>query len=549
MTSEQPDARFDQQGLSVTPCDSTTAKRPIADALAEIGESVTDIDILISYDVVKLLSEQLYASPVKAVEELVVNGWDAGAAECSVLVDISDTETIAVFDNGCGMTQEQLTNLWHIGVSRKPPLRIRRKQIGKFGIGKLASYAVASRATYISKSTDGLLSVTINFDDLATRTDPSTGIARPLPLSIRRLGGAADLRGIPEFERTTEKLVLPDLDHTPSWTLVLLENLRERASALASTGRLQWVLETAMPFASDFQLRLNGDLVESNKRRFKAIVEFSVGDIRQQRLDSLNQGSEEPWVKAKGCLVSRSFPSGVSGTVVVTEKSLYSAGGKSEDLGRSHGFFVRVHKRLVNETDPLFGARPLSFSTWYHFAAEIEADDLNDYITASRDDFEQSDLKPKLRELLIALFNEARDLQKMVEDEREKKNRQKTEGERENVSRELIERPLADALSLGSTEKEGDEWSLLDPTPEPEQISDIVESLYDDSAPRRRYRLTYAALGPTAPFVMMSPIEPVLTLNEDHELVQEHYEKAEGRRALELFAIAEVMLRDVHARG
>ena len=528
---------------------------PLADSIAVIGDSVKDVNILISYEVVRLLSEQLYASPVKAVEELVVNSWDAGATNCSVLVDVADLQTIGVFDNGCGMDEAQLTDLWHIGKSHKTSTDTHRKQIGKFGIGKLASYAVASRATYISKAAGKVLAVTINFDDLASHTDPETGNPRPLPLSIRRLPDNNSLQAITQFDRVKDRLLIPDLDETPSWTLVVLEQLKERASALTGTRRLKWVLETAMPYASDFVLHLNGDLVESNKRTYEPLLAFKVGELSDQRLSELNRKLDKPWTRTGGSLVSADFPSGVSGDVVVTKTSLYKAGGKSEDLGRSHGFFVRVRKRLVNETDPLFGARPLSFSTWYSFAAEVEADDLNRYITASRDDFEQSDLKPKLRDLLIALFNEARDRRQSIEDEQAKKNKEKLEGERESVSRKLMERSLADALSAsggssGSRNEEGsegddnfaDEWSHLDDTLTDDEMAALLESLYDESAPRRKYRIRYAALGDTVPFVVMNAAESTVTLNEDHAIVQEHAEKPDGRYALETFSFAEVML-------
>jgi len=77
---------------------------------------------------------------------------------------------------------------------------------------------------------------------------------------------------------------------------------------------------------------------------------------------------------------------------------------------------------------------------------------------------------------------------------------------------------------------------------EDEQLAKLVQALYDESVPRRRYKIRYSALGATAPFVLMTPADSVITLNEDHVLVQEHSEKDDGRRALELFAIAEVML-------
>jgi hypothetical protein len=68
---------------------------------------------------VALLSEQLYQSPLKALEELVVSACDADAHECRLLVPdptvVSDTvgePVIAVYDNGVGMDAAGLTDLW-----------------------------------------------------------------------------------------------------------------------------------------------------------------------------------------------------------------------------------------------------------------------------------------------------------------------------------------------------------------------------------------------------------------------------------------------------
>ena len=46
---------------------------------AAIGRETEKIDVRLSYKIVELFSEGLYASPNKAIEELVANAFDAGA--------------------------------------------------------------------------------------------------------------------------------------------------------------------------------------------------------------------------------------------------------------------------------------------------------------------------------------------------------------------------------------------------------------------------------------------------------------------------------------
>jgi hypothetical protein len=533
----------------------------LATELEQSSTETEEFEVTVSYEVIRLFSDQLYPSPVKAIEELVVNGWDAGATTCSVLCRLQgDNPVIAVYDNGKGMTPKELQDLWHIGVSSKPTITGGRKQIGKFGIGKLASYAVARRATYISKTSEGLYSVAIDFEEFAQATT-ADGTPRPVVLTIRQVDTTATLLEVEAFTGVLDvfrrvntagsepmSLVGGDLDSVPSWTLVVLEDLKPKSAELA-TGRLRWVLETAMPFESDFNLYLNGALIQSSKTNYQTLVQFGVNELEDERLADLNKVTGEEWTRTSTGLQCSSFPSGVSGDVYVTKKSLYAAGGKSEDLGRSHGFFVRVRNRLINETDPLFGARPLSFSTFYRFAAIIEVDDLQQYITAARDDIEQTAVKTKLRELLISLFNQARDLyEEKTEKEDEDKNAEKKEDNRDYVPPRLVEKPLADALV--DSQGEPDDWEYLDDLPDVETLQDFIDRLYTEPRSQRKYTFRFSHSGEFAPLVRMNPVTGLFMINEDHEVVQEFGDKPETRRLLELFAageaLLEVYMRDAH---
>src|SRR3979490_554185 len=87
-----------------------------------IGNSVADIAVRLSYRIVRLFSEGLYASPNKAIEELVANSFDAGARRVAVFLpaDFHDQgATIAVLDDGEGMDSNGLKQHWLIGKSYK----------------------------------------------------------------------------------------------------------------------------------------------------------------------------------------------------------------------------------------------------------------------------------------------------------------------------------------------------------------------------------------------------------------------------------------------
>jgi sensor histidine kinase regulating citrate/malate metabolism len=97
--------------------------QPLADVVGEIG-TVTGktIEVTLTNELIHLLSDQLYHSAIKAVEELVVNSFDAGATECRVYVPLpsrQDDRFIAVYDDGAGMDFDGLKHLWRVGRSNK----------------------------------------------------------------------------------------------------------------------------------------------------------------------------------------------------------------------------------------------------------------------------------------------------------------------------------------------------------------------------------------------------------------------------------------------
>ena len=531
----------------------TEAVTNLALQLEESAPEAKDVEVLVSYDVVKLFSDQLYPSPLKAVEELVVNSWDADARVCSVLCRLQgDRSVIAVFDNGNGMTLRELEDLWHIGVSKKPGMKADRQLIGKFGIGKLASNAVARRATYISKTSEGIYSVAIDFTAFANATN-AEGVPSRVTLKIRHIATVGDLlkldafadildilRGSDEEGVDPESLVGAGLDSVPSWTFVVLEDLKPKASQL-STNRLRWVLQTAMPLASDFKLYLNGNRVDSSKASYTHEVEFEVHELEDERLRSLESVTGQVWSKTPTSITSASFPSGYRYRFVA-DRSLYAVGGKSQDLGRSHGFFVRVRNRLINETDPLFGARPLSFTTWYNFAAIVEVEDLNDYVTAARDDIENSTIKETLREFLIALFNQARDrYEEKLKKKEERENKDKKEDERDYVSPRLTEKPLADALV--DSQDDDDSWEYIEPVEDNDSLQDFLDRLYTQPRSERKYTFRHASAGTFAPLVRMNAVTGTFMINDDHELVQEFGTLPETRRLLDIVAASEAFLK------
>jgi len=546
----------------------------LADSIASFQSTGQAVQVRLSHALVRLLSEQLYQSPIKAIEELVVNAYDADAQVCRVFVpspsDV-DHPFIAVYDDGQGMDYDGLVNLWQVGRSNKRTDKIQqlsqRKQIGKFGIGKLATYTIAHQLTYITKTKREIFAVTIDFhqftgDDLQNERPksgknvpaqdesnseltlaanlPSTTI-QPIELPVYKIIDTSSLKENTRFDTVFQKLGIDvvELNSQKSWTIVILENLKEKASSI-KLGRLEWVLRTAMPLSVDFSLSLNNKIIESSKEGFGKPVSFNIDELPKERLEGLAKSTGENWESINGKIVSDSFPNGIAGHVYVTDRSLY--GQKSDDIQRSHGFFVKVHNRLVDLVDPLFGMTPVRYGTLNNLHAEIVADDLDGYLTASRDTVEEGEVKDTFRAFLRSVFNEA-DKRYTDWEKAEKNGKRGKEGEKEVVAPKLVEHSVADALMIHNFDKRGAEadntWFYIQLS-EDIDIGNLAQRLYHQ--PRSKFSYVYIDQGTLGRLVKFDPAESIFTINSEHDLVKAYEGNTYSRKLLEDFVTAEMLL-------
>lgn len=350
----------------------------------------TPIPVPISYEIIHLFSEGLYQSPHKAIEELVANSFDAGANLVSVLVPpraVGDSGegTLWVIDDGCGMDDVGFHQLWRVAESPKSggEAQYDRKPIGQFGIGKLAAFVLAWRLAHISKSTDGQFRyASMDFHSVMGRrlNEPN---AEPVKVRLHRIS-EHDARELLRDVETADPFIWDRLfgsDPAPTWTAASLSDFKDLFGKL-SEGRLSWVLRTGLPLVSNFEIRLGGRPLESSKEDSPILHQF-VSDVEIPGIDGVIRGE------------ARLF-----------EKSLTQ--GKSDQYGRSHGFFVRVRGRVVNLEDELFGLDAQNHAAWARFAMEIQADGLREHLLSSREGVRESEPIDKLRKYLHRCFNACR---------------------------------------------------------------------------------------------------------------------------------------------
>ena len=386
--------------------------------ITEAGEPIREIDVALSYRIVELFSEGLYRSANKTFEELVSNSFDAGAKQVEVIlpVDLSAIDAeIAVFDDGSAMDDGGLELLWQIGESNKREARGKahgRRQIGKFGIGKLATYLLGNLLTYVCRYDGVFYAVTMDYRDLDTSA--KTGVAPqkdPLKLSVRKLDENETRAALEHWidgdklEKSGMRLFGPKA--IDSWTCAILSDLKPKASEI-EPGRLKWVLSTAMPIRDDFSIWLDGEKLKPSRLKGKLkrwtlgkeMKEFVVPTDIELRPDKHRKKSDE---KHYGILLPglgriAGYAEGYGDTLTK---------GRAAERGRSHGFFIYVLDRLVNVDDEYFGIDPnlLSHGIFNRFRCVLHVDGLDDILRSTRETVAAGPGLARLHELLKAIFN------------------------------------------------------------------------------------------------------------------------------------------------
>ena len=359
------------------------------------GNVVDQVSLDVDYQIIEHFSRHLYDSPNKAVEELVANGFDAFATEVLVFTPGRYTAgRLLVWDDGESMNVDGLKKLWWIARSPKSGDRVEerngkeRKIIGKFGIGKLASYAVGGVISHVCRHKGEFYLVSI---DYAT-VHGSERVQAPI-ISLPEDHAV-------ELVKSLFSELPPSADHMlqgDSWTLAVVEELKVRD---LPSGRLAWVLGNGMPLRPDFRIKVNEDVVRSKLEKHAEVdwdfgskqvvdaitnrwreavkdgsVSSSVEFNRQTGLDPRDSSKEVPFVRFPGL-------GQVWGHVRLFDETLLKFRAHKHE--RSHGFFLIVRGRLVNPDDEKLFILDPSFQTFYRSQFILFVDDLDEVLLADR---------------------------------------------------------------------------------------------------------------------------------------------------------------------
>ncbi len=321
------------------------------------------------------------------------------------------------------MGVEELKQHWLIGVSNKRDPKYRaskdRSQIGKFGIGKLATYVLANRLTHVTKFDGKFYSTSIDYTNIPTGEHGGIYTEKQVSLPLRQLTEAQAQEVVapcvkgdkPGYSATK----LFGAKAAKSWTIAVMSDLKDMSTNI-QRGRLRYVLSTAMPLRDDFKLYLNGDEVPPSKLSAKRIKRWDLGKTlkklprpapAEDELEVTEKADEQNDSIYRYGLTHRQLGR-VTGYVEIFEELL--TGGKSDESGRSHGFFVYVRGRLINIEDEYFGIDKnlLRHGTFARFRAVVHIDRLDDELRSSREAIREGVLFNLVRDFLKGIFNHAR---------------------------------------------------------------------------------------------------------------------------------------------
>ena len=239
--------------------------------------------------------------------------------------------------------------------------------------------------------------------------------AKPLKLHIRKLTAREIKESLEGWlsSRSLKKwpVKLFGRSAPKSWTFAILSSLRNKAAAIQS-GKLDWILRTALPLRDDFSIFLDGKKLPPSKIAKEKIATWILGrDIRELpkpkdvvvRLDRNVPASSASYFGLYHPTLGR-----VTGYAEAYKDVLTT--GKSIEIGRSYGFFVYVRGRLINIEDEYFGidSNLLRHGTFSRFRLVVYIDKLDEELRSTREAIREGPAYDAARNLLHSIFNYVR---------------------------------------------------------------------------------------------------------------------------------------------
>lgn len=459
------------------------------------------------------------------------------------------------------MDDDGLKRHWIIGESTRRKgagSSSRRKPIGKFGIGKLSTYVLATKLTHICRSGDTYYAATMDYSNLegsASGTSEGVFDEQTIQIPLRTLTEQEAHDAVQPWihggKEGYEALKLFRADAADSWTVAIMSGLKEMGKKV-KIGRLKWVLRTAMPQRSDFRLFLDGDPVTAPESD-EPVAKFVIGkDVTIQKSKPCPEGlieredtnEPEDSIHRYGLYDDDGLLGRITGYIEIFKDQLDTGKPKFE---QSNGFFVYVHGRRVNVDDPGFGIERnlLRHGTFSRFRMVAHIDSLDDKLRSSRESFQQGDLYEAAQNFLRAGFNLARN--KLVEYDRTQTRAARISASISSAPGSLTRKPLL-ALARMVAESKANPFYLRFPSGlSAKAQAEFLETLKQQSeeAEGLLRSTELSDLDSKDGLAIFDVQQGTLLINSSHPFVaafQEYFADARRSLPLEMLAMSEVLM-------
>ena len=310
------------------------------------------------------------------------------------------------------------------------------------------------------------------------------------------------------------------------------------------------VLRTALPLRDDFSIWLNGLQLKSSKHSKGLLKKWVLGkdmttlpkpgpkDVAVSVDTSVNKDSGHHY----GLEVN-----GLGRITGYAEAYKDLLTGKSDELGRSYGFFVYVRDRLVNVQDGHFGISPdeLRHGTFGRFRFVVHMDALDDELRSNREAISEGSLLGQAQDVLCAVFNAVRPTLEKHDEEEEPgaKLARKLASSPTSLSR----RPILDLARAVVEGKSKSRYLIVPPLPSADDRSAFLDGLEQRASDAESFvtGLTIDYNGRLdGGIAQFDTLSGQLRINAWHPFVATFHDEFASKGAgqpLELFAMAEVL--------
>jgi hypothetical protein len=232
---------------------------------------------------IKHLGLQMYSTLPPVIGELVANGWDANATCVDIVIpdvplDPDDSEVI-ISDNGIGMSDEDIRTKYVItGRDRREdegsdetPEPLRRKVMGRKGIGKFSSFGIAKEIEIESVKDGETSRLKMNYDAMLEQA----------------------------ATRFIEFPALPPTETLAEGTRITLRKFTKFSSRSIPIARLRKGLArrfSVIGGAHAFEVVINGSPISPAERDLKAFLDKDAnGNLYIWSYDNLKIEEDEDW--------------------------------------------------------------------------------------------------------------------------------------------------------------------------------------------------------------------------------------------------------------